>query len=218
MIDRAQEPTTVGRLPVPADVEGLIFDCDGTLTDSMPAHYAAWRATLDRYHIPFPEAKFYSFAGVTSVRIVERLAAEHAATLDAERVAREKEDAFLAHLDQLKAHDDVVALARRWHGRPMAVASGGVRDVIDAQLARIGIEGLFEVIVTSEDTTEHKPDPAPFLLAAERIGVDPARCLVLEDGDPGIEAARRAKMRVLDVREFVGGGPAEAGAGRRSPD
>ena len=183
------------------EARGLIFDCDGTLADTMPAHYRAWAATVRRYGIHFSEQRFYELGGVPSHRIVALLAGEQGVTADPDRVAREKEAAFLEYVDAVQPVAAVVEIARRHRGvLPLAVASGGLRPVISRVLTRLGILDWFDAIVTAEDTTRHKPEPDVFLEAARRLGVPPAACVVYEDTDLGLEAARRAGMRGIDVR------------------
>ena len=184
-----------------ASAAAIIFDCDGTLTDSMPVHFHAWSKTFADHGISFSEDRFYALGGMPSDKIIALMGAEHGKRLDAEELSREKEENFLTFLDEVKPVEKVVALAREQKGqRKMAVASGGYRWVIDRQLEHIGLGDWFDAIVTAEDTERHKPHPDVFLEAAQRIGVEPQACLVLEDADLGVEAARRAGMSVIDVR------------------
>lgn len=193
---------TPERFDIPAGVRGLIFDCDGTLTDSMPVHYRAWSKTLGDHGVPFSEETFYSLGGVPSDKIIALMSERHGVPLDAPAVAKEKEENFLKLLHHVEPVDAVVALARQQHGgRKMAVASGGFRWVIDQQLRHLGVAELFDAVVTAEDTERHKPEPDVFLEAARRLGVEPEACLVFEDADLGVEAARRAGMAVIDVRQ-----------------
>lgn len=183
--------------------DGLIFDCDGTLTDSMPLHYEAWVETLDRYAIAFPKERFYSMAGMPTDKIVDVLRIEQSVVLDVVLAAEEKEQAFERRLNQLQPLVRTCSIAREHHtALPMAVASGGIRRVIGAQLRQIGVESLFATVVTAEDTEKHKPEPEVFLEAARRLGVDPRRCLVFEDSPLGFEAADRAGMAWMDVRPW----------------
>lgn len=183
------------------DPLALIFDCDGTLADTMPAHYRAWTATLARYDIPFPEERFYQLGGVPSERIAVLLAAELGVVIDPAAVARAKEAAFLEHLPAVRPVRAVVKIARQHVGVvPMAVASGGYRPVIERVLRQLGVRDWFAAVVTAEDTVRHKPEPDVFLEAARRLGVPAAGCVVYEDTDLGLEAARRAGMRGVDVR------------------
>ncbi len=185
------------------DCDALIFDCDGTLTDSMPLHYLGWKRTLERHGISFEEDRFYALGGMPSHKIVALLSAENGLNLDAEDVAHEKEDAFLELLHMLTPIDVVIEVARQHRGKkPMAVASGGFRRIIECQLQAIGCLDWFDTIVTAECTTRHKPEPDCFLEAARRMNVAPSRCLVFEDADLGVEAARRAAMPYIDVRQY----------------
>ena len=97
----------------------------------------------------------------------------------------------------------MVAIARREKGkRKLAVASGGWKRVVKESLTLVGVEDLFDAIVGADDVEKGKPEPDVFLKAAEKIGVLPGNCLVYEDGDLGIEAAKRAGMEVIDVRPW----------------
>ena len=184
-------------------IQALIFDCDGTLTDSMPLHFIAWNQTMQRFGIEFPEDRFYALGGIPSDKIIQMLASEANLSLDVVAVAHEKEQAFLDSMHLLEEIEAITSIVRENKGKlPMAVASGGLRDIVAKQVAHIGLEGWFDTMVTAEDTTRHKPEPDVFLEAARRLGVGPAYCRVYEDSDLGIEAARRAGMEWVDVRTF----------------
>jgi HAD superfamily hydrolase (TIGR01509 family) len=183
------------------EVLALIFDCDGTLTDSMPLHYIAWREVLGRHGVAFDEDRFYSLGGMPTDKIIAMLAAESGLTLDPLAVAHEKERAFLDNLHLLDEIPAITKIAREQRGRlKMAVASGGFRNVVERQLRQLGLSDCFDAVVTAEDTQRHKPEPDVFLEAARRLGTPPAHCRVYEDSDLGIEAARRAGMSWVDVR------------------
>jgi HAD superfamily hydrolase (TIGR01509 family) len=188
----------------PAGTAGLIFDCDGTLADTMPAHYKAWLALLGRFGIPFPEPRFYAMGGMPTARIIRVLADEAGVVVtDVEAMVIEKEQHFLTHLDAIEPINTVLAIAQHYRGKlPLAVASGGYRDTITRTLDRIGVRNWFDAMVTAEDTPRHKPDPDVFLEAARRLGVESAQCVVFEDTDIGLEAARRAGMPGIDVRPW----------------
>jgi beta-phosphoglucomutase family hydrolase len=182
-------------------IQALIFDCDGTLTDSMPLHFVAWSQTMRRFGIEFSEDRFYELGGIPSDKIIQMLADEAQLSLDVGAVTREKEQVFLDSLHLLEEIAAITAVVRENKGKlPMAVASGGFREIVAKQIAHIGLAGWFDTMVTAEDTTRHKPEPDVFLEAARRLGVAPANCLVYEDADLGIEAARRAGMQWVDVR------------------
>jgi beta-phosphoglucomutase family hydrolase len=183
-------------------IQGLIFDCDGTLADTMPLHYVAWRAVLDRYNVPLDENRFYAMAGQPTVHIVQLLLDEHGVDDDADRIAVEKEQAFLDVLDDVEPIEPIVAVARDYHGKlPMGVGSGSRRNVVERILNSLGIAELFDCVVGAEDTEKHKPEPDVFLEVARQLNVDPQRCRVYEDADLGVEAARRANMDWFDVRD-----------------
>ncbi|MEM6756750.1 MAG: beta-phosphoglucomutase family hydrolase [Planctomycetota bacterium] len=185
--------------------DGLIFDCDGTLIDTMPAHYRAWSETMEAYGIHFPEDRFYALGGVPAHRIVATLAAEQGVELDAWAVAHEKEDCFeQRHTHDVVPIEPVMAIARAHHGRvPLAVATGGLRRIIEPMLADHDVHAMFDAVVTADDVEHHKPAPDTYLLAAERIGVDPARCCAFEDTDLGMQAIRAAGMNAVDIRPIV---------------
>ena len=185
-------------------LQALIFDCDGTLTDSMRAHYMAWREALVEFGMDLNEQRFYSHSGTPSRRVIPMLAAEQGVQLDFDAANERKEAAFMRSLHLLEPIEPIVEVARSHRGQlPMAVASGGVRRLVHEQLRHIRILDWFDTIVTAEDTERHKPDPDVFLEAADRLGVDPKRCRVYEDGDAGIEAARRAGMECVDIRPLI---------------
>jgi len=185
------------------DFQAIIFDCDGTLTDSMPVHFVAWSRTMRRYGIDFPVDRFYSLGGVPSDKIIRMLADEQNLDIDSVVAATEKEEAFLELIHLLVPIDPVMEVVVSARGNmPIAVASGGFREIILRQLMQLGCEDWFDAIVTAEDTPRHKPHPDVFLEAARRLGVDPARCLVYEDADLGIQAATAAGMASVDVRAF----------------
>jgi HAD superfamily hydrolase (TIGR01509 family) len=169
----------------------------------MPVHFLAWYETMSRYGISFAEDRFYSLGGMPSDRIIEMLSSEQGISLDARFVAHEKEQAFLERIEMLVPIEPVVEIVRQTRGiKPIAVASGGFRDVIMQQLLQVDMADWFDTVVTAEDTVRHKPEPDVFLEAARRLGVIAKECLVFEDADLGVEAALRAGMQCIDVRTF----------------
>lgn len=181
-----------------------IFDLDGTLADTMPPHYQAWLEMTERYSFTFPEEEFYSLGGVPTRRIARMLVERHGLTIDPDELAREKEAAIHRRLLEpgaVKPIEAVMAVARSKRGvEPIAIASGGSRKMVESTLAALGIRYWFDAVVTADDTVRHKPDPDVFLEAARRLQVSPEICTVYEDTDQGLEAARRAGMRSVDVR------------------
>jgi len=186
------------------EIKGLIFDCDGTLADTMPLHWRAWQTITGRHGITFPEDRFYALGGVPSRDILHMLREEQKLVLDPLIVAREKEEEYLKLMAQVGPIHEVVLIARDHAGKlPMAVASGGTRQVIHKVLHHLGIHDLFQAVVTSEDVLHQKPAPDIFLEAAHRIGVEPRFCRAYEDTDLGMQAIRAAGMDAVDVRELL---------------
>lgn len=184
----------------PGDFAAYIFDCDGTLADTMPTHYKAWTTALGEHARDFPEALFYELGGVPTARIVEILNERHGHTLPVSATVEIKEAIFLKLSHEIAAIEPVVALARKYHGvKPLAVASGGHRRIVLNTLRALGIADLFQAIVCAEDYQRGKPSPDPFLEAALRLDVAPERCLVFEDTATGIAAATAAGMQSVLV-------------------
>jgi len=189
------------QLPDGRPFGGYIFDCDGTLADTMPLHYRAWRRLLAEHGMAFSETFFYSLGGKPTELIVELLRRDHGLVVDdvAAAVLR-KEHYFLDLIHEVKPIEAVVAVARRWRGVvPLAVASGGLRRYVELTLEAIGIRPWFDAVVCIEDYARAKPAPDPFLEAARRLNVPPAECLVFEDSPLGIEAAAAAGMQSVFV-------------------
>jgi beta-phosphoglucomutase family hydrolase len=187
---------------------GFIFDLDGTLVDTMPSHFVAWTEIARRHGLTFPEARFYSLGGVPTAKIAAMLIAEAGLTLDPQAIALEKEQMYydsLAAGGGVRPIQIVIELARS-HRRegPLAIASGSVRRLVTRTIEALGIADWFAAIVAAEDTARHKPEPDVFLEAARRISAEPAHCIVYEDTDIGLEAARRAGMTAVDVRPLIG--------------
>jgi len=184
--------------------KGLIFDCDGTLADTMPLHWRAWQMITERHKLLFPEDRFYSLGGVPSRDILKMLAAEQGRSLDHIAIAHEKEEAYLPLMAQVEPIHAVVEIAKAHHGKiPMGVASGGSQKIICQVLEHLKIRHLFDAIVTNEMVKHQKPAPDIFLEAAARIGVPPRFCRAYEDTDLGLQAIRAAGMEAVDVRELV---------------
>lgn len=181
--------------------KGLVFDCDGTLANTMPLHWRAWSLITQRHNLHFPEDRFYALGGVPSRDILKMLAQEQGRSLDHIAVAHEKEEAYLPLMAEVEPIHAVVEIAKANHGKiPMAVASGGTQKIICQVLEHLKIRHLFDAVVTSEMVVNQKPAPDIFIEAARRIGVDPKFCRGYEDTDLGMTAIRAAGMDAVDVR------------------
>ena len=184
-----------------SEIRGIIFDCDGTLADTMPSHYEAWLTILSRYDLEMSEDRFYALGGWPTMRVAELLIGESGREIDAQAISHEKEALFETMLHLVRPIEPVIDVVREHHGRlPLAVATGAVWPICEVILQQIGVPHYFDTIVSAEEVERHKPAPDVFLEAARRLGVEPRYCRVYEDTDPGVEAARRAGMQYVDVR------------------
>ena len=194
-------------LPIPLPFSALIFDCDGTLVDTAPAHYHAISQALAAQGHRMPRDWYLERSGLTPDALLdaqEAYAAElgnPTAPLDRTTVFSTYNDHFRSGLHLLREVATVAEAARAWHGRvPLAVASNGRLHNVEASLRATGLLSLFSTIVAAEDVPRGKPAPDVFLEAAQRLNVPPAECVVLEDSDEGMRAAAAAGMRAVDVR------------------
>jgi beta-phosphoglucomutase family hydrolase len=189
------------KLQLPAgDFRAYLFDCDGTIVDSMPLHYIAWKEALAEWNCEFDEELFYSWGGRPVAEIVSALNQMNGLSMPVEAVAKRKESLYYEQLPQLKAIPEVIEHIEAQHGRiPLAVVSGSRRNSVEGSLTTLNLLDKFETIVSAEDYKNGKPAPDAFLLAASRLGVAPADCLVFEDTDLGIQAATAAGMASVRV-------------------
>ena len=189
------------KLKVPAGVfHAYLFDCDGTIADSMPLHYIAWRSALAEWNCDFPEDLFYAWGGFPVAEIISRLNEKQDVKMPVPEVARRKEGLYFDALPQLKAVPEVLEHIDAQHGRiPLAVVSGSTRDSVTASLRTLQLLEKFDTLVCAGDYKRGKPDPEAFLIAAARLGINPEACLVFEDTGMGIEAATAAGMASVRV-------------------
>lgn len=182
----------------------LIFDCDGTLVDSLYAHESAWIQTLNFYQIPFTPARMNQLGGVPTDKTIEALATDAGLKVDVPRVTRHKEKLFLSLIfDHIAPVAPVVSIARQHHGRlPLGVGTGSDTRVARMMLEALGIDDLFDAVVGADMVKRHKPEPDTYLETARLLRVRPEDCCVFEDADGGIVAARSAGMQVVDVRHI----------------
>ncbi len=188
-------------IEIPSDIRGLVFDCDGTIADTMPLHYEAWVQALGEHGVVFPEALFYEFAGLPTTRIIEILNERHGCNMPVQATAHRKDGIYETLIPRAIPIDPVVQLVRKYHKKlPMAVATGCTLAVVTRTLKSLGLLECFDAIVSADDVKHGKPAPDIFVEAARRIGVAPAACYAFEDGEPGFIAARAAGMTVIDIR------------------
>ena len=184
--------------------EGLfhayLFDCDGTIADSMPLHYLAWKKSLAEWNCDFSEELFYAWGGRPTAEIISTLNQQRGLSMPVERVARRKEEFYFELLPELKAVPEVLEHIEAQHGRiPFAVVSGSARDSVTASLDALKLLDRFDALVCAGEYEKSKPDAEAFLLAAVKLGVAPMNCLVFEDTEMGIQAATAAGMASVKV-------------------
>jgi beta-phosphoglucomutase len=185
------------------DSKAVIFDMDGVLVDSYHAHFESWLMAARREGLGFTEAEFAGTFGRTSREIIAhfwgegRLNEAEIATLDAWKESAFR-DLVAENFPAMPGARELLA-ALSASGFLLAVGSSGPPENVSMVLDRLEAKSYFRAIVTGMDVTRGKPDPQVFLLAAERLGVPPARCVVVEDARPGIEAAHAAGMKAVGL-------------------
>jgi len=192
------------KLEIHPNAKALIFDLDGTLSDSLPVHIASWNAVCEKLNCTFDEQILVEMTGAPTLSFAERIKREQNLEISAEELVVLKQQEFWKNINQIKPHDAVIDLMKKAHGKiPMAVGTGASRTSAMLQMKELEIDQLFDFIVTADDVDRHKPEPDTFLKCAELMGVEPKYCQVFEDGELGMQAAKAAGMLLTDVRPFV---------------
>ena len=193
----------MNELDIQAQAKALIFDLDGTLADTMPIHFIAWRNAAARYGIDFTVELFAQLAGIPLYPTVEKLNEMFNKNIDPKEMGDAKEDEFEANMHLTQPIEPVVNLVKKYHGKlPMSIGTGSARRLALKTLEIIGLKDYFHILVCSEDVTNFKPHPETFLKCAEQMQVAPEFCEVFEDGILGIQAAQSVGMMVTDVRDY----------------
>ncbi len=191
-------------LKVHNEAKALIFDLDGTLSDSLPVHVETWNKIGEKYGFKFDPQIVYDMTGRPTIEFAEHVVERYNLNANPEELVSIKQQSFwkLAHL--LKPIDEVVALVKASYGKlPMSVGTGASRRSAEIQLKELNLIHYFDAIVSADDVAVHKPNPDTFLECARLMGVEPRFCQVFEDGTLGIEAAENAGMIVTDIRPFI---------------
>jgi HAD superfamily hydrolase (TIGR01509 family) len=180
--------------------KAYLFDCDGTIVDSMPLHYIAWKKALAEWNCEFEEKLFYAWGGTPIAEIIATLNERRGLNMPVEAVSCRKENLYFELLPQLQAVPEVVEHIKAQYGKiPFAVVSGSTRDSVDASLRTLNLLDRFNTFVCAGDYVKSKPDPEAFLMAAARLGIAPVDCLVFEDTEMGIQAATAAGMASVKI-------------------
>ena len=192
-------------ISIPPYIRALLFDCDGTLVDTMPLHWQAWQDGLRELGIEVSVEFIATYRGATVSDIVAAINQATGHSIDAASFVPRKQARFRELLPGVREIALVADIVRAHHGQlPMAVVSGGSRRNVMASLEATEMARYFPVVLTSDDPFPGKPAPDIMLEAARRLGVAPELCQVFEDGDLGLDAARAAGMLATDVRPFLG--------------
>ena len=180
--------------------KAYLFDCDGTIADSMPLHFIAWKKALGERGCDFDEDLFYSWGGLSVAKIISLLNEQRNLNMPAAEVEYRKENLYYELLPQLTAVPEVLEHIEAKYGQiPFAVVSGSTRESVTASLTALHLLDRFETMVCAGDYKKGKPDPEIFLIAAERLGVASQDCLVFEDAELGIQGATAAGMASVKV-------------------
>ena len=187
------------------DAEALIFDLDGTLSDSLPVHIATWNIVCTHYNCHFDANMMEELTGMPTIQFAYRIISDNQLKgIDPVEMVKMKQETFWESLGNLKPHNSVVSLVHQYYGKiPLAVGTGANRKSAELQLKALGILDKFDAIVTADDVSKHKPEPQTFLKCAELVKISPEKCHVYEDGILGMQAAKTAGMFLTDVRPFL---------------
>lgn len=193
---------SVSTLNPPSPFSAIVFDCDGTLVDSTRLYFRSWNTLFKNYGAEMPWTWFTAHLGCSWPQILDEYRKECGIVLDDAAALEQFNQAYRNSIGTLSEIEIVADVARRHFGKvPMAVASGGTREIVEATLLTTNLLDLFDTVVTIEDVQGRgKPAPDLFLEAARRLRVRPDQCTVFEDSDEGVEAARLAGMTATDVR------------------
>ena len=186
------------------NIRGLIFDFDGTIVDSMPVHFLSWKEAFALHGADFTESFCYRHAGVSLEGVVKLYNETFGTNLNPALVVSQKDDAHRKYLFQTPVIPEIFDIIRdNFKKRPMAIATGNTRTLTEPLLAHLGLNPYFKAVIYGGEVTHPKPHPESFLKAAAAMGVEPAFCEVFEDGDAGLEGARRAGMKATDIRPWL---------------
>lgn len=186
------------------DFKAFLFDFDGTVADSMPVHRAAWNVALAVYGLELTLEQHLQWAGRPTREIVRLLSEHHKKDLPLDEILKNKETHYMKELPNVKAVVPIFDIIKASVGQiPLAIVSGSRRKPVETTLEQLSMRNYFDLLVCAEDYKNGKPAPDCFLKAASLLKVEPADCLVFEDGILGMQAAHAAGMTCLKVAEHA---------------
>ena len=192
-------------IPVSPKAKALIFDLDGTLADTMPAHKSAWVKAANFFEAPMTEQMVEAWSGMASYKIVARLNDQFGLSLNPMEVSKKKAEFFFELQGSgVSPIQPIYDIAHAYRNRlPMGIGTGSRRPNAERILQSLGIRDWFQSLVSADDVTDHKPSPDTFLLCAKELKVAPSDCQVFEDADFGVQAGAAAGMIVTDIRHYL---------------
>lgn len=191
-------------LHVHPSAKGLIFDLDGTLSNSLPVHVETWNQVGSKYGFRFDPNIVHQLTGRPTIEFARHIVERYGLQENPETIVKLKQESFWEITHLLEPIQEIISIVEEFHGKlPMAVGTGASRRSADVQLKTLGLTHYFDAIVTADDVTKHKPQPETFLECARLISIAPEHCQVFEDGDLGIQAAEAAGMMVTDIRPHI---------------
>ena len=186
------------------EIKALIFDCDGTLVDSMPLHFKAWQETFEALERDYPHEFVDERKGMPIHEVVKQYNTVYNDNINIQEFVVDRERRVKVRLSNVTAIAPVMDVVNKYKGiLPLAVCSGSMRESVDISIQAIGLRGTFKVILTSDDQLKPKPAPDMFLEASKRLNIHTRYCQVFEDSDLGIQAAENAGMVATDIRKYI---------------
>lgn len=192
---------------IPPTTEALIFDLDGTIADTMPLHVRAWQDAGAAYGVNITHEMIHTYAGSPTSEVIKTLNRVYNWDVPPVEAAQLKSGLFAKYLDELISLDpipEVLEIANYYYGKlPLGIGTGSGHANATKTLQALGVEDLFDAIVTASDVVNHKPHPETFTKCADLMGVDYTNCVVFEDGPMGMIAALRGGMQVITVPTYL---------------
>ncbi len=190
-------------ITIPSNIKGLIFDLDGTIANTMPNHFKAWRHAVSPYGIDFNKELFLSLTGMSKISTIIKLNELFGTTMNPKKVGKSKDQFFKTLVHETKEIEVVANVIRKFHNKlPMAIGTGSTTGGAKQTLEITGMQQYFNIVITSDDVVQGKPHPETFLKCADLMQVNPKECIVFEDGELGMQAARSAGMMIIDVNDY----------------